>query len=444
MQPNVLILLCDTLRKDVLGLYRGDARTPNLRKLASESMVYENTIAPSPWTYPSHVSLFTGMYPSEHGIHETDTVKLLGITKYHRALKAQRLAEYFSSLGYDTDAISTNIMVSPFTAFDTGFHSFVSLNPAPSASEEWVSEVFSKARKLGSSPGEIMLSLLKKGAFSELYKYSIAWRKAKRVEKDTNYPLDKGAKTISDIITNGKLGDKFFKFVNMVEMHEPYKGYKPKETWDNFTGIQPIRSSKIAYLRKQYALEAEYLDRRIGGIISALKRRGAYDNTMIIITSDHGQAFNEHGYMYHNTYLYDEIIRIPLIIKYPNSRKFWKKSGYQSLVNLHDTIKNITEGGNDDGLTTDTAFSEAYGDVTILPGGYKDREDYVKRKYEKTRKAVYKGRFKLTVNGTEGTIEEFLENGRKRDPSHNNKVVKELINEIRGLAKKEDFSLPEV
>ncbi|MDE1873763.1 MAG: sulfatase-like hydrolase/transferase, partial [Candidatus Micrarchaeota archaeon] len=60
MQPNVVLIVLDTLRKDIIDLYGGEARMPNLRKLAKESMVYENAIAPSPWTYPSHVSLFTG------------------------------------------------------------------------------------------------------------------------------------------------------------------------------------------------------------------------------------------------------------------------------------------------------------------------------------------------------------------------------------------------
>ncbi len=444
MASNVLLIVCDTMRKDILGLYGGDAKTPSLKLLAKDAMVYENAIAPSPWTYPSHVSLFTGLYPSQHGVHETDKIKLLGLTKYHRDLRAERLAERFSENGYATDGLSTNIMVSPFTAFDIGFQSFVSLDPIPKMREKWASELFLEARKLGPSPGAIAAALLKHGKFKELYRYAKAWTKIRRLEKVSNYPLDKGAYLINDIFANSKWGEHFFKFINFVEMHEPYVGYKPKETWDDFTGIRSIGRSKAKHLKKQYILEAEYLDSQLGEIISTLKRRGVYDDTMLIITSDHGQAFNEHGYMYHNTYLYDEITRIPMIIKYPKSRKFPKRNGYQSLVNLSDLIKSILEGGNDSALTKETAFSEAYGDVTILPGGYKDRRAYVKQKYEKVRKAIYNDRFKLTVNGTDGRIEEFLENGRSLDPKDRSDVVKGLLNRLEGFKGKENFKMPEV
>ncbi len=444
MAPNVVLIVCDTMRKDVLGLYGGEARTPSLRLLAKDAMVYDNAIAPSPWTYPSHVSLFTGLYPSEHGVHETAKVKLLGLTRYHRVLKAKRLAERFSENGYSTDGISTNVMVSPFTAFDIGFQSFVSLDSTPKAKEKWASEVFSEARKLGSSPGAIAAALLKHGKFSELYRYTKAWMKIRQLEKVSDYPLDKGAHMINDIFANSKWGRHFFKFINFVEMHEPYIGYKPKETWDDFTGIRQIRKSKAKYLKRQYVLEAEYLDARLGEIVNTLKRRGVYDDTMLIITSDHGQAFDEHGYMYHNTYLYDEIIRIPMVIKYPNSKKFPKKSGYQSLVNISNLIKSVMEGGNDGALTKETAFSEAYGDVTILPGGYKDRRAYVENKYEKIRKAVYKDKFKLTVNGTDGTIEEFLENGKSIDPKYRRDIVKKLLRELAEFKGKESFKMPEV
>jgi Arylsulfatase A and related enzymes len=99
--------------------------------------------------------------------------------------------------------------------------------------------------------------------------------------------------------------------------------------------------------KKGILAEMEYLDEQIGKLISTLKKAGKYDNTMIIITSDHGQAINEHGYMLHSTYLYDELVRIPLIIKYPNGKKFEAKKGYQNLVYLPKLIKDVLEGGDD-------------------------------------------------------------------------------------------------
>jgi Arylsulfatase A and related enzymes len=62
MEPDVLLIVCDSLRKDIMELYGGEAKTPNLLKLKDDAVVYDNAIAPSPWTFPSHVSLFTGLY----------------------------------------------------------------------------------------------------------------------------------------------------------------------------------------------------------------------------------------------------------------------------------------------------------------------------------------------------------------------------------------------
>ena len=404
-------------------------------------MVYKEAIAPSPWTYPSHVSLFTGLYASEHGVHETRNVKLIDLTKFHKRLETERLAEYFLNKGYSTFAASTNVMVSPFTDFDRGFQSFLSIDPAPKVRE---SETFLEARKLGASPGQIAKALLKRGRIHDLFRYAKSWGRINRMNRALDYPVEKGATLVNDIIKNGKWEPKFFKFINYVEMHEPYKGYKPKETWDNFTGIKKTSKRKARKLKEQYVTEAERLDASLGDLMDSLKRKGYYDDTMIIITSDHGQAFNEHGYMYHNTYLYDEIIRIPLIIKFPNGKKYPKREGYQSLVNIPKTIKDVMEGGDDSALTKPVVFSEAYGDVTRLPGGYKHRRSYVTQKYEKIRKAVYKDGFKLTVNGSDGAIEEFLKDGIPMDMEMHKEKVRDLLDEIDIFKGKEKFKMPKV
>ena len=80
-------------------------------------------------------------------------------------------------------------------------------------------------------------------------------------------------------------------------------------------------------LKAEYAKEAEYLDAQLGTLIEMLKRRDLYDDTMRIITSDHGQAFNEHGFMYHSIYLYDEIVRVPNENAGETSRKVARVEG---------------------------------------------------------------------------------------------------------------------
>ena len=152
MEPDVLLIVCDSLRKDIMQVYGGEAKTPNLLKLKEDAVVYENAIAPSSWTFPSHVSLFTGLYLNEHKVHETEKDKLLDLTKFNLDLKAERLAEYFSNKGYHTLGISNNPMVSVQTAFDIGFQNFFMIDPFPVSKED---PIFQEARRLGASPKEI-------------------------------------------------------------------------------------------------------------------------------------------------------------------------------------------------------------------------------------------------------------------------------------------------
>ena len=244
MTYNVLLIVCDTLRADILGLYGGAAKTPFLNSFSRNAMVYNNCIAPSPWTYPSHVSLFTGLYSSEHGVHETEKVKLLDITDFHKELKAdsiaeshffctgkfagnqidaqkkgERIAEYLSRQGYNTYGISNNIMVSPHTYFDTGFDSFFSLDAEPKTN---VHNLVSEAKKFGSGVGDIIKVLLKRGQLKELVKYAGAWLKIKDINKAMNYPVEKGSILTNNLISNGKLEAPFFSFINLSRAKSRY------------------------------------------------------------------------------------------------------------------------------------------------------------------------------------------------------------------------------
>ena len=442
MEPNILLIVCDTLRKDVLELYGGEAKTPNLIKLSEDSMVYENAIAPSPWTYPSHVSIFTGLYLNEHKVHETAEVKTYEINEFHKNLKAEYLAEYLNKLGYTTEGLSANPFVSPFSFFDRGFDSFYTIDPRP---ETRKTPLIEQAKKLGNSPFEIFKTLLKKGKLLDIMRYYNYIRHMKKLDKLYNYPLEKGASLSNKLIENGIWKSKSFKFLNLMEMHESYEtNSHGDEIFKNFVGIKPISEKRVKHLKSKYISAAEYLDQKIGELIEILKKEGFYDNTLIIVTSDHGQAFNEHGYMYHEIFLHDEIIRVPLIIKYPKNRKFEKKKGYQSTVNVFKLVKSILNDGDDSALTTETAFSESYGAALSLPERYKERAGYVKDKYEKTRKCIFKDGYKLTVNGTDGKIEEFTHEGKDIKIDENKEQVEKLLEELEIFKGKEDFNLPKL
>jgi len=439
MEPNIILIVCDALRKDVLGLYGGPAKTPNLKKLAKDAMVYENAIAPSPWTFPSHVSLFTGLYPSEHGVHETKDIKLPDLIPLNRGLNLETLPEYLTGLGYNTVGVSNNIMMSRFTGFDIKFSQFLNIEVDPWLQSNYVK----KALNEGVDPVHITMELIRKGQFGKILKYTKEYMRIKSVAKAINFPLDKGADLTNKILFDTKLAPNLFLFINYFEAHEPYKGYNRRERWEHFAGIKKLDEKKTEQLKRQYILEVEYLDKKIGELIEMLKLFNLYDNSMIIITSDHGQAMNEHGYIFHDCYLYDEIIRIPLIIKYPNGRKFRKKGGYQSLVRIFELVKDIIRGRDDNKLTDEFVFSEVYGlgSLSIIPKNYRERE-YIKQNYEKARRAIYKDGFKLVVNGTDGSIEEFLEHGIEKNLDKYKTTVKELILELKKFNKDGNFKFP--
>ena len=441
MEPDILLIVLDSLRKDIMELYGGPAKTPNLIKFKEDAVVYENAISPSSWTFPSHVSLFTGLYLNEHKVHETIDHKLLDLTEFNLKLKAERLAENLQRKGYNTIGISNNPMVSTQTAFDQGFDALFMIDPFPISKED---PVFQEARRLGASPKQIALKLLKQGKINKILEF-YKWRKREKLVSDViNFPLDKGAEMTNKLLKTANWESKFFRFINFLEVHEPYRNYNSKEVWDNVTGIKPLGQNSMENIRKEYIAEMEYLDQQIGKLISTLKNAGKYDSTMIIITSDHGQAINEHGYMLHSTYLYDELVRVPLIIKYPNNKKFDKKNGYQNLVYIPKLIEDISQDGDDSAVYSDSTFSEAYGAVIVLPGGYKDKEEYVKQRYEKVRKAVFKDGYKMTVNGTDCTIEEFLQGNKEIKVEDKKEKAKELLEELEIFKGKEDFKIPDI
>jgi arylsulfatase A-like enzyme len=438
VKPNVILIACCSFRRDFLG-----ANAPNLKRLAKEGVFYENCISPGTWTFPSHVSLFTGMYPHEHGVHEiTNGEKVVYCRRANISLSVPRLAEQMEAKGYSTSCISNNFMISKATGFQYGFQNFVSQNSSP-----WFdSKLATEARNLGATPMQVLQELIKRGRVGEIPKLAKELIKIKRIAKATNYPVDKGETKTAELLRNFPLKPSFFLFIGLFDMHEPYPSFDDKDTQDAFTGIRPMNSNTLEKLKNEYREGLERMDSRIGSMLDTLKKRGLYDNSLIIITSDHGQAFNEHGFMYHGIYLYDEVIRVPLIVKYPHGRKFKKRKGYQSLVNIPALIESVVNGGSDAVLTSRKVFSEAYGNIDSVPESYSSKRDYINKKYEKARAAIYMDGYKLSVNGTEKRVEEFLEGSRAVRPDSKARAAKfrGLIRELKKFkAEEKEFKVPE-
>lgn len=442
MKPNVILIVFDTLRKSILDIYGGEARVQNLRALAKDSMLYENCIAPGTWTFPSHVSLFTGMYPSAHGVHERRHAKVRALAEANSRLSVRRLAEMMRSYGYNTMGISNNFMLSRATGFDSGFDAFTTLESSP-----WMaSRLADEARGLGADTLQVAKVLIRRNRIADLVRFGFEYLRIVYKTIVSGYPLKKGAERINATLDGADFEPPFFLFINYFEAHEPYVGFSVKETEDNLAGVKAISQRRADYMKEQYVSEVEYLDKQIGVLVSMLKKKGLYKDALIVLTSDHGQAFNEHGFMYHGSYLYDEIVRVPLIVKYPRSKKFKHREGYQSLASMPQFIKDVINGGDDHELTTKTAFAEAFSTIESLPASYKDRKKYMDETYEKVRQAVYKNGYKLTLNRTDGKVEEFLrgEETVSPDSKEHANAYKDLLSELRKFNKGKKIMSPGV
>ena len=123
-QPNIILIVADTMRRDAVGVYNKNIQSPNISKLAKDSVIYSNAISPSSWTLPSHASLFTGKYVNEHRYHEERANKNIMFLKGDRFLQLPTLAQRLSGASYRCLAHVQNDVISGNFGFDRGFDSY--------------------------------------------------------------------------------------------------------------------------------------------------------------------------------------------------------------------------------------------------------------------------------------------------------------------------------
>ena len=299
-RPNVVFIVLDTVRVDHLSCYgyRRDT-TPNLDAFAAGARQYKNVLSPSPWTGPSHASMFTGLPVSAHGCDWL-----------HRCLDERfaTLAGQLTAHGYQTVGLSSNAMLSATPGMTRGFQSF------------WV------------PPDGIF-----KGAADHMHNRLARWFGK---EYDAEKP--------------------FFLFMNYIEAHQPYTPpqaslrFASSETlarWSredqvgrsfNYTLLRSnaLSSRDIMDLEALYDDELNYVDRKLGEIFAFLKSTGLEENTAVIVTSDHGEHFGEHHLMSHQYSLYEPLVRVPLIARYADHFPAGEET---RLVQGHDVYPTILQ-----------------------------------------------------------------------------------------------------
>ena len=311
-RPNVLLIVLDTVRADHMSLY-GYARqnTPILTDLARESVVFDDAVAASDMTLSSHGSMFTGLYPSWHRAHLIPVGDPPPLDPSFRTL-----AEILSGNGYTTMAVLANCAyLRPVFRLDQGFQLYDVRTP---------------------------VSGVEDGRFSYLRDFIYPVLKSWFSATD----LERGFRRADQITDDGlhilqamrEASAPFFLNLNYMDAHDPY--LPPAPYRDFFPGRNPVfpnhrihelrralaRSEQpstlaadLAHITSQYDGAIAYLDAEVGRLLNGLKEAGQYDNTLIIVTSDHGEALGERSALGHPESVHRELVGVPLLIKYPRS-----------------------------------------------------------------------------------------------------------------------------
>ena len=429
-QPNIIIIVADTMRLDALSVYNNKINTPAVDLFSRNSIIYNNAIAPAPWTIPSHASLFTGKYASEHKIHESEEIKIFDLNISMNYNKFPTIAEKLNKEGYNILGISANANIVPGSGFDKGFNNFyysknvyyniiknylMRNNNIISADKIWTGQ-----KKL-----EVLKTLLKEDGLNglkRLYNLGSLFK-----NKYDGFYYDKGGYDTVDHIENSSFKSPFFLFLNFMEMHEPYmrnepSGLKPFINGQNIT----INTKTKSNIRKRYFQRSIIFDYYFGRLIRFLKYNNIYDNTLIILTSDHGQQLYENNYYGHGIYLTDELIRIPLIIKYPGNMHS-VDNDVISLTDLKDIILSDFSNLND---RPKYVFSESYG-IHMDTRQIENLDGYAERKkdIDIRRKSIISSDYKMVMN-QKGSIEELKYKGKKIDASDNREIATKLKEEL--------------
>jgi arylsulfatase A-like enzyme len=290
--PSLLVLLVDALRRDHLGCYGATpSPSPTLDALAARGLVFEDAVSQSSWTLPSVASLLTGLLPPSHGVAgeareaRAEGEAAAGTDPSFLPDPLLTLAELAQAVGVSTIGVSASPIISRSTNMSQGFERFVEL------------------RRKGSG------ALWTRAA--DVNDAFLAWLRPNRRHR-------------------------FVAYLHYMDVHHPYQPPPPfrPATPPGVTGAvaegnvsvlakalnaggAPLSAPEVEHLGRLYDAGIAYWDAELARLLAALADLGVLDGTVIVVTADHGEAFQEHGRLAHGVTLYDELLRVPLVIAGP-------------------------------------------------------------------------------------------------------------------------------
>ncbi len=373
-RPNVLVVVLDCVRADDFWHGGADAESmPFVSRLARESVQYRRAVAPAPWTIPSHASLFTGLYPWEHGASQKGSNTL---SPTHPTL-----ARVLRSEGYATLSASANFLVSPFFGlandFDKAFWGgwwepflrFPHRRKREGAGQRRTrpNPIFHRMRS-GSFWPIFEASTSKVSQYTALLDLGVRTARKVMRPEDQGYPRSSPwvEAEFSRWLKQQESTTPVFGFVNLIDAHEPYftdpkvigsfsdwlryaRQRQDRQGWIRGTWTASVQ--ELSTLHELYRESVRAMDQRLERMVDILKAAGRWEDTLLCITSDHGQAFGEHGILFHMLRVDEEIVRVPLLVRYPGGAGGGKtRRSWVSLVDIAPTV--LEAVGASDSLRT--------------------------------------------------------------------------------------------
>lgn len=302
--PDVVLVVVDALRADRLGAAGyAKAITPNLDRLAGEGVLFTRAYAHATWTKPSIATLFTSVYPSEHGLVRLGREEAGRFVTEKLPRAATTLAERFRAGGYQTLAVVNQVHLQEKLGFAQGFDRY-----------EW---------RRGKSAFELN-AILRDALAGADARPLFAWVHY----LDVHWPY------------NSRLPGKRAPELGATAMaHEPPQGLEWVEAWHR----EHYDEATAAALEARYDHEVAFVDAAIGELVEILAARGRWRDTLLLVTSDHGESFGAHGPLMHGHLPYEEQLHVPLLLRLPErpDRPTGRRAQPVGLVDVAPTLLDL-------------------------------------------------------------------------------------------------------
>lgn len=344
-KPNVVVVVADTTRVDEAF----DAEVaPTLASMAESGTRATQAISPAPWTLPSHASLLTGTHSSKHGAHAAHE---------HLDDRLPMLSECFQDAGYETVCVSGNTWLSVESGFDRGFDTFQQMWQV-FQSENALSELVdvTDESRIKAVARELFDGNPVRNAANVLYHYLFRGRVDDGAARSTEF--------VGDWLQNRDTDRPFFLLVNYLEPHLDYRPPErlanrflpanatyeeamsvPQEPWAYLAGDVELTERDFRLLCGLYRAEIAYVDEQLDQLQAALETTGQREDTVFVVTADHGENIGDHGLMDHQYCLYDTLVHVPLVLSGGSFDDRGDLTDLVSLVDLAPTL--LDEAGID-------------------------------------------------------------------------------------------------